>query len=77
MSDSIEAYNSQDAHAFVCKMVDAMTAADVKAWLNERLKNCHRQAKARSGEDRMGWLEDASFFAAAIGLIDWTVDNRN
>jgi hypothetical protein len=64
-------------HTFVNRMVDAMTAADVREWLNERLLNCHRHASAKTGKEREGWLEDAAFFAAAIGLIDWTVDNRN
>jgi len=79
MSDRTDLYNSpfDGDHAFVSGMVDAMTAEDVKGWLTDRLKNCHNQAARREGKDREGWLEDAAFFAAAIGLIDWTVDNRN
>lgn len=66
-----------DAHEFVKAKIDAMSAADVKAWLQERHANCHRHAASRTGEDRKGWLEDAAYFAAAIGLIDWTVENRH
>lgn len=64
-------------HQFVMQMVDVMTAADVKGWLEERLSNCHRHARRNTGKVREGWLEDAAFFTAAIGLIDWTADNRS
>ena len=68
---------TEQDRVFVKRMIEAMSAADVKAWLEERNANCHRHARTKTGKDREGWLEDAAFFAAAIGLIDWTVENRN
>ena len=64
------------SHEVVSRKIDAMSAADVKAWLQERNANCHRLAANKTGKDREGWLEDAAYFAAAIGLIDWTVENQ-
>jgi hypothetical protein len=34
-------------------------------WLDERLQNCRRIARLKRGDDRQGWLEDASYFSRA------------
>ena len=59
-------------------MSEGLTAEDVRLWLQERYDNCVRIAKQKTGEDAMGWIEDAAYFEAAIrllpkqkGLIDW------
>ena len=56
--------------AFISAMINEMAVADVKAWLQERLDNAVRISKTKAGKDREGWLEDAAFFSAAIGLVD-------
>lgn len=61
----------------VKEKINAMEAWQVKAWLEERLDNCHRIARLKVGPDRDAWLDDAAHFAAAIGLIDWTAANTN
>ena len=46
-----------------------MTEHEVVEWLKERRTNCLRLAAEKTGEDRTGWYEDASYFEAAIMLI--------
>lgn len=59
------------AHEIVAAKIDAFTALQVRDWLRERHANCHRHAKMNPIH-RDDWLDDAAYFAAAIGLIDWT-----
>lgn len=59
--------------AGMLRRLESMTAESIKKWLTERHENCLRIAGTKTGADREGWLEDASYFAAAIGLIVWTV----
>lgn len=42
------------------------TAGDVYLWLEERRQNAVRIAQTKTGEERDGWLEDASFYANAV-----------
>lgn len=39
-------------------------------WLEERRQNCLRIAKTKTGDDRQGWLEDASYFARSRAAVD-------
>lgn len=62
--------------ASVIRRLEGMTAESVKSWMVDRQANCLRIAGTKRGADRDGWLEDAAYFSAAIGLIDWTADEH-
>lgn len=58
-----------DNHTVVRK-IQGLTIPSVRDWLEERLRNCYRHAQSKTGKDKDGWLEDAAYFAAAIGIIE-------
>ncbi|MCK1445442.1 hypothetical protein IVB34_12845 [Bradyrhizobium sp. 2] len=60
----------------VNRKIESLTPPQVREWLSERLANCHRIAATKSGADREGWLEDAAYFAAAIGMVEWSEIER-
>ncbi len=43
--------------------------SEVRAWLQERLDNCLRIAELACVPDRSAWIDDASYFSAAIEQI--------
>lgn len=45
------------------------SAAELVAWIQERIDNAHRLAAMKTREDRAGWLEDASYYADIIAAI--------
>ena len=64
-------------HIEISKRIDALSATDVRQWLCDRLDNCHRiSATKQNGRERDEWLNDAAYFSAAIGLIDWSAATK-
>lgn len=47
-------------------MTPPTAALPLKDWLKEREANCLRIAKTKTGADKAGWLEDASYFSQCI-----------
>jgi hypothetical protein len=45
---------------------------DLLPWLRDREANCRRIAETKTGDDREGWLTDASYFALAVKVIEGT-----
>jgi hypothetical protein len=43
-------------------------------WLEERYANCLRIAKTKRGDDRAGWLEDASYFSRSREAVRQLID---
>lgn len=41
----------------------------VREWLLERLENCERIAKTKTGDDRALWLEDRDYFRQALNAL--------
>jgi hypothetical protein len=60
----------------VNRKIESLTPPEVRQWLNERLANCYRIAATKRGADREGWLEDAAYFAAAMGMVEWSEIER-
>jgi len=61
----------------VSRKIETLTPPLVRQWLSERLANCYRIAATKTGADREGWLEDAAYFLAAMGMIEWTELERH
>jgi hypothetical protein len=60
----------------VAAKIDLLSASDVRKWLVVRMEECRHLGQNVTGADRKAWMQDEAFFAAAIGLIDWTEVER-
>lgn len=41
----------------------------LRIWLASRRNNCLRIAESKTGADRVGWLDDAKYFTAALARL--------
>lgn len=41
----------------------------LKEWVRDRKNNCLRIAESKTGADRDGWLEDASYFQQILDIL--------
>lgn len=46
-----------------------MIDLSVEDWVRERLDNCQRLAAQKTGKDRDGWMEDASYFQKILARL--------
>lgn len=46
-----------------------MTSREAIEWVEERLKNCERNAAMQEGAEQAAWLEDAACFRAILTLL--------
>lgn len=42
---------------------------DLIDWLEERRANCERIARTKTGDERIGWLEDEAYFKLAVTTL--------
>lgn len=54
------------AFATMTEIATTTAVGEVIEWFEERRANCIRLAEGKEREDRLGWLEDATYFEAAV-----------
>lgn len=63
-----------DAHGVDDMLVDLLgkgfpSAAATLEWLEDRLANSLRLADEKNGDDRVGWVEDAAYYARTLAIM--------